>query len=364
MSTSSGRPAWAACATGWAAVLLAIACGPSVPPPTKVASPPVAPSASTAPVASAPVEEPLPPGELRCGVDDGPVPVGLGEDGGDEDDLRHRARAGGVEPAPDGARALLGLRVAERPPPPVNAAKPKVTVQFKLGEGVLATDAFTRRARPCALAGQTSDEGERSFSVRFSRGGVPIGVRIDDGPLKDGVVTRCFAAALCSSGGAPGADASSGVRKATLAVKVSPPVFTGRVRMGLRDDRPSSPSPGPRRGRGGVPEPAPYTAEERKYVTSLDHVLGKGALACAQRTPPAARLTLTVELRFDKQTRAFSAGPARGRNDFEKTLAACVGEAAAESLKPPPARMMPNGTLAVVATFTPGEVPIDALGEP
>lgn len=340
-----------------AGVCAALACNQTLPPSAPTAEPPTAPGASAEPSTAAPAPDTFAPGELRCGIDDGPVPVGMSDDDGDADDLRPRRDATAGERRRDDAGPLLGLRIAQQPPPPVNAAPPQVTVSWQLGEGLVATSAFTQRARPCGAAGQASDEGKRGFAVRFSRLGAPVAVRVDDGPGKDTTVARCFAAALCSAALATSPGERAAVGNATLTVKVVPPVFTGRAQVQLRDDRSNGPlSPG-RVGRGGVPAPLPYTPAERKYLSDLQATVGKSALACAQRTPPEGRVTLAIDLTLDKRTGVFSAPKTPGRGAFERTLGSCVATAAIDSLKPPPARMMPHGGITLVAVFSPGPPP-------
>lgn len=366
-STSTARAAFVLALS--APLALAVACT-SPPPP---APPPVIPPASTsvAETPPPPVEEPLAPGEVRCGIDDGPVPIGTRGD-----DLRRETAEGAFDRGPllqeDGM--FLGKRMMKMeefdPVPLAGAAKPTVAMNWSLAEGLTTGASFEDRANACRDLALPADAGEAKYSVKLAAGGGPVAVRpamVGRAPSK---LTLCFAASLCALG--PQAKGAPARRlDVQLRTTVTPPVFTGTVEIVLTGEHTPKNVGAPigrpgRRGRRYVPPPPtpPLTAADKAYLAKTVSDAKPGALACAQRTPPAAQLFVSAgAVKVAKPASPYQkidmAPPPRARPqnadlEYHRQMSQCVRSALEAVLTPPPKTFSDTGRVFASATFTPG----------
>lgn len=358
-------------APAFVCVTLGIACAP--PPP---APPPAAPIASSFASAAppAPAEEALLPGELRCGIDDGPVPIGSLPGG-----LRRKASAAHrADLQPENA-AIDGNLLAKRMmveefefSPIVDAAKARATTRWVLGEGVATAGAFEARAGACRDLADVSDAGPHAFSVRVAAGGGPLSVR-PVGSAEPTKYTTCLAASLCALGSqAQGTVARR--MEARFETSITPPVFTGTVSLSFSGDRTGKAvSRGPvlvrnhtrgRRGPVRPPEPPP-TPADLAYVAAMARAAQPGALACAKRTPPGGELfvstrALTPQAAASPYKKIDMAMPPptppmqRAAAEYHRQMTACVTEAVEAVLLAPPKSFSTTGKVFASATFRPG----------
>lgn len=325
---------------------------PVVPAPEPVSSPPVV------------LVEPkvADPNEIRCGLDDGPVPIGERDD--DDGPLRGVVGDLGRQELTPGDRTMLGLRMlppGERLMPPVRPAMPWISARWSLGEGLASSPTFDRRARTCLAAPTPGDEGAHAFTVRFAEDGHSIAVA-SQGPLsKSSTLLACFHAALCETRRAASSTTAT-TAIATLTSKTMPPTFTGEATFTTLEELPG------RRDRDGMVMPirqarqGPFTPAERRWHEALGAMLQESTHACARSTPPAESFELEVRFPYDRRTRTFSSAyaGATARSPFERALLRCFGEAAVSKLLPPPPAFVKNGALTIVVSLrvdsTTGEI--------
>lgn len=358
-------------------VTLAVACGSPPPPAVAPMMPPA--SASVAQSPPPPIEEPLTPGEVRCGIDDGPVPIGTrGDDLRRETADRLLRNGGGGEG--EGALShedgvFLGKRMMkmEMEEPDVRSvvgpAKAHVALVWSLATGLARAPAFEERAGACRDLALPDDAGEATYSVRLAAGGAPLSVRPASarGPSK---LALCFASSLCSLG-AQASGAPSRRLDVQLRTSITPPVFTGTVEISLTGEHtpkkirtPNAPQG--RRGRRFIPPPPtpPLTAADRAYVAKVVKDARPGVLACAQRTPPNGQLFVAGAVKAPKPASPYKkvdmAEPpprSRMRNvefEYQTQMGACFRAALEAVLTTPPKSFSDTGTVFANATYLPG----------
>lgn len=326
------------------APLLLVGCAGSASVAPRTPAPPSAPSsAPTAPPSV--VEAAADPSEIRCGVDDGPVPIGAREDG-----LRDAPPNRTPSRLFADARPFLGEAPAiQQPmllPAPLDFAKPRLSVNHTTPADIVASPALLAQATACAEAAQSGDEGERSFVLRLSASGSALSVRA--GPTRDATneLTSCLARALCAIGPQAPSAAARAVPVRMVAA-VAPPVFRGSVSALLGfTSGPATVRVG-RRGRAihvpNVP-PAKSRADEA-YITHATAALQKGVRGCAERFPPTAPFSLRLDLRVDTAKARVNVAKANWRAPvatpgqeapYLRTFRLCVSESIASEMPPPP----------------------------
>lgn len=338
------------------ATFLVFSCAlPSCASPPPTTAPPAiasaAPTIETAPPVAPRVS--LGPGEIVCGVDDGPVPIGRDDDHA-PDDLRTPADrtlpvAAAPPPTPrDVSGRFLGEMAAEPPEPLVGPAKPEVKLAWTLAPGLAATPAFEERARACSELASPEDTGERTFAVQTSAGGGPVASRVE-GDHSSSKLTICFATALCALGlgGGANAHARSGAR---LRTEITPPVFRGSVRVAIADQREGNFAPHDRFGRRRVLSSArPRSPAAQAYAEGLAQKVRPGAEACARATPPDQSFATTVTFAWGPGGAKLLPAWGRERNPFLDAFDACLAKAAAPALSRPPPGFNPGNRIPVEA---------------
>lgn len=217
--------------------------------------------ARVAPSAPPPLDSPLDPGTVRCGVDDGPTPIG--ERGTQALDRR-----------------FLGIVAASPPPADAKPAPPSVELSASLSGADLS--AFFA---VCGEAAALGDQGALSISLVIASGGLLRQTRaLSPNPSR---YARCLAERAC---GLPLQPALGG-KTAELRVetKVLAPVFHGAVTAELMPA--SLDSIEAKKRQRGRPWLMPQAQQLR-----LKTLARRVGLACAQTHPPAATLGFDVTL--------------------------------------------------------------------
>lgn len=334
--------------------MLAAGCAGTGPAPRDIAPAPVAsaPTPSAVPDAASPTRASLGPGEIVCGVDDGPVPIGR-TDEPPHDELR-RARSS-TAPFPVGIAStpprptngpFFGEMMPEPPEPTVDAARPEVKLAWTLGPKLQTTPAFEQRAHACGELAELADLGQRTFNVQRSAHGGPVATR--DRSTSSSKFSTCLASSLCLLG--PGSAGTAGeITDVAVLTKVTPPQFQGRVEIEIADERQGT-IPTSRRGRSrrvDVP-PSPRPAASEAYAKQLAKRLQPGAQACAAKRPPAQSFVSTVVFVWGKEgKRALPTN--RGRRPLVDAFDACLSAAADAVLTRPPPSFNPNDRIPIIA---------------
>lgn len=341
----------------------------SVVPLACASAPPAAPPppvATSAPVVEAPPPAPsrvsLGPGEILCGVDDGPVPIGR-LDGPAGDDLRRRTEPSflhvGIALAPrEIAGRFMGEMMPEPPNPVIEPAKPEVKLGWTLGPGLATNPAFEERAHACGALLDVEDMGDRTYVVQTNPQVGPTASRAD-GDTSSSKFTTCFATALCalgpSGGGAP--KDRSNVR---LRAQITPAVFRGSVSISIADERQGTAAPSDRfRGHRFVASPPPRSPAAQAYAESLAQRIRPGAEACGRASPPDQSFDTTIVFTWGPRGKRLMP-PARRPVPFVATFADCVAKAAELVLLRPPPGFNPDNRIPIVARvdiLTPGRGP-------
>ena len=203
-------------------------------------------------------------GEVRCGIDDEPTPLGRGlED--------RRFLAGRVAVAPD-----------------VRPKAPRVQTIVKAVAGFDGAAPLEDDARRCDPEVVSTDEGEHLLAVRFASSGVAASVRIDD--ATGSRFLRCLVSRACALL-APSGSASA---RMMVRVALTRPVFEGRVEVALEGlDFP--------RFREA---PAGRRAAFDAYAMRARPLLERALLECARQSPPEGSFGLQTVATFDAAGRA------------------------------------------------------------
>lgn len=333
-------------ATLSASVLLAACAGPPPQAPTPAAPMPATSSAPTAAPPRTVAPESLGAGEIRCGIDDGPVRLGQ-----DEAPLRMPERP--IESAAllgiDRTGGFLGEMVAPPPVPRIEAAPPRVSLRWTLGDGLVASPAFTERAHACSATGLPADAGERPFLVRTGSNGIPIAVRATDAAHMTSKLTTCFASALCLASASPTA-AGPTTTGAQLATAVEAPRFVGTVDVQVHGDRSLGRDFHSRRGRHPVPPLAPPTKADLAYQQRTSEAVKPGIAACLKATPPGDDVMFTLSFARDPKSAGLRMNTVSAPTAFQRDLELCAAQAAEKALTPAPASLSKSGTVFLVVS--------------
>jgi hypothetical protein len=252
---------------------------------------------------------------VRCGVDDGPVPISRGS----LDDLRPTARADARRSLVSDRAALFGI-VAEEPSMRVRAALPEVEQRASFEGGQIPAAALGALFAECMFVAETTDSGEIALDVSFASTGAPLTVSPRATVLSP--YGRCLAESACRV--PPQPTLAGGMAVARVATTVTPPVFrgtavvTGNVLGTVASLK------------GRLLRPA----EANTALGKLTRVAQAVALGCARELPPAGDVTLVFSVTM------LSANPAivedSGAVDHAGKLHACLRAGLPLALGPSP----------------------------
>lgn len=323
----------------------------TVPPPALSPAPPTSSTATPGPVSDAAGD----PDETRCGVDDGPIPIGSSDEaplrplpraGSDRDLLvdgpflpgsHHRDGVGVGVRVPVLAKRMAAEMAMEPPPPEIRGAPMGVAITWR-GAEASALASLPARATACGDDLLPADAGVTTIHLRLATSGAALATRADvTAPVKPSSpedsearkratrLRKCLEAAAC------GAQMPPGSTSATLLaeVRVEPPVFHGQVRSGVSSLDPSASVRSDhlsRRGRRFFRAPPAQTPAFRELAGALGVATLAVGTRCAEQLPPAGSFVMSGSFEIPKGGGAPKpTQPAMaGADSYERKLQACL----------------------------------------
>lgn len=255
-------------------------------------------------------EPPLDPGEIRCGIDDGPVPIGALLQGGG---------ARGVLPT---TRLFKRADLRDMAPPTndVRAAGPTADTTWSLEAQVKAPPRFQEKVAACSADVALVDGGDHRMRVRFARTGAATSVLA----RKASGFDRCLAQAACLLEGGP--STGSLTRETIFHANVTPPRSDLDVVVGSERVLP------PIHRRPGAP-PLRKTILEQRLRAAVHEV----AAACVEAHPPTKSFEWPLTVRFEtgspSAARVYFAGEV---TPYTTTLMECLSPLLTPQLASPP----------------------------